>query len=238
MHCSNCGNENPENASFCQQCGQQINATAGAVPGAISTQQSTSGFAVASLVLGITGFIIGWFTFFISALPAVIFGHLARGRIKRANGTIAGNGMAIAGLILGYMQLALFGIAILGVVVALTVPAYQDYTLRSRVSEAGSLSAASRTAIDVAVSEGYRLGTIPTQPEKIGLAKPYEYQSKYVESVSYNAYGLVTVRLKNNKTLGIATGKIIIFAPRADGKNLIWSVHKDSTVQRRYWPRP
>ena len=149
----------------------------------------------------------------------------------------SGDGMAIAGLVMGYIQFAVFGIMMLGIFTALSVPAYQDYTLRARVSEAASLSAAPRTAIDVAVSEGYRLGAIPTKPERLGLCKPHEYQSKYVKSVSYNAYGLVTVRLKNNKTLGIVAGKIIIFVPQVNGENLKWSIHKDSTVPKRFWPR-
>ena len=40
------------------------------------------------------------------AIPAVICGHVALGRIKRSGGTLAGEGLAQAGLITGYVTLA------------------------------------------------------------------------------------------------------------------------------------
>ncbi|MBM7791349.1 DUF1707 and DUF4190 domain-containing protein [Tenggerimyces flavus] len=64
--------------------------------------------AVASLVLGILGFFTG-----ITAIPAVITGHLALSRIKR-NKT-EGHGMAVGGLVMGYLAIAI------GVVVAIFV---------------------------------------------------------------------------------------------------------------------
>ncbi|MEZ5461758.1 DUF4190 domain-containing protein [Dokdonella sp.] len=71
----------------------------------------TSGTAITSLVLGI----ICWVGLpFIGALIAVICGHIARGEIRRAPaGSVEGDGLAIAGLILGYLQLGMFLIGIL-----------------------------------------------------------------------------------------------------------------------------
>lgn len=60
---------------------------------------SARGFAIASLVLGIV-----WL-FGIGSVLAVIFGHIALSRLKRAVSG-AGRGMAIAGLILGYLGIA------------------------------------------------------------------------------------------------------------------------------------
>jgi hypothetical protein len=49
---------------------------------------------------------------FIGALAAVICGHSARGEIRRAPpGTIEGDGMALAGLILGWVHLVIFVLA-------------------------------------------------------------------------------------------------------------------------------
>ncbi len=71
----------------------------------------TSGTAITSLIFGI----ITWVGLpIIGALIAVICGHIARGEIRRMPpGTIEGDGMAIAGLILGYVQLALCLLGIL-----------------------------------------------------------------------------------------------------------------------------
>jgi hypothetical protein len=65
----------------------------------------TSGMAIASLVCSLLG--IG--------LVGVILGHLALNEIKKSNGYTQGRGLAIAGLIIGYLQIAA------GIVIALIV---------------------------------------------------------------------------------------------------------------------
>ena len=60
----------------------------------------TSGLCVASLILGLLGFCGG-----VTSLPAVICGHLGLGKIKRSGGQLGGTGLAIAGLITGYLCL-------------------------------------------------------------------------------------------------------------------------------------
>jgi hypothetical protein len=65
-----------------------------------------SGFAVASLVLGILGVFVSWFTFGIPSLLAVVFGHVGVSRVRRGIGD--GRGMAISGMVLGYFVIALF----------------------------------------------------------------------------------------------------------------------------------
>ncbi|MGH8174204.1 MAG: DUF4190 domain-containing protein [Rhodanobacteraceae bacterium] len=71
----------------------------------------TSGTAIASLIFGILSWVV---LPFIGAILAVVFGHSARKEISRAEpGTIEGDGMALAGLILGWAHLALFIVVIL-----------------------------------------------------------------------------------------------------------------------------
>jgi hypothetical protein len=65
----------------------------------------TSGFAVASLVLGLV-----W-AFWIGSILAVVFGHLALNESK-GDPRVSGKGLAIAGLVLGYGALALLLLAI------------------------------------------------------------------------------------------------------------------------------
>ncbi len=79
----------------------------------------TSGMAIASLVCSLLG--IG--------LVGVILGHLALSEIKKSNGYTQGRGLAIAGLIIGYVQIAA-GIAIalfffIGIIFALNAPPSQ-----------------------------------------------------------------------------------------------------------------
>ncbi len=71
-------------------------------------QPKTSALAIWSLVLGILGFVllvvcVG----LLFAIPAVICGHLALSKINRSAGTLAGQGLAIAGLVMGYLGIVL-----------------------------------------------------------------------------------------------------------------------------------
>ena len=63
----------------------------------------TSGISVASMVLGIVGVVFGWCMFGVPSLLAVIFGHV--GLNDTRTNQRAGRGMAVAGLILGYVAL-------------------------------------------------------------------------------------------------------------------------------------
>ena len=74
----------------------------------------TNSLAVVSLVAGIAGYVIPHP--FIAGLIAIITGHMARAQIRRTGE--AGGAMALAGLILGYLHLAL-SIALVALVVML-----------------------------------------------------------------------------------------------------------------------
>jgi hypothetical protein len=60
--------------------------------------------AICSLVLAILSFTCGWL---FTAIPAVICGHIAWSKIRKSGATVGGKNIAIAGLILGYIGLAI-----------------------------------------------------------------------------------------------------------------------------------
>jgi hypothetical protein len=74
--------------------------------------------AIISLVSGI----VSWFLVpFIGAIVAVITGHMAKNEIRSSAGRLTGDGMATAGLILGYVQLGLTCCSIVFSVLAFVV---------------------------------------------------------------------------------------------------------------------
>ncbi|MFT5498603.1 MAG: hypothetical protein ACI9TH_004018 [Kiritimatiellia bacterium] len=80
--------------------------------------QQQKGLAIASMTLGILSFcLLGPF----SAVPAIICGHMARNRAKRSPLQYGGSGMALAGLILGYIALA-FTVVYIFLVSAIAIP--------------------------------------------------------------------------------------------------------------------
>jgi hypothetical protein len=68
-----------------------------------------NGLAVASLVCSCAGFVV-----LIPAVLGIVFGFIARSQIRRSAGTQGGDGLAIAGIIVGFAWIAFF--VILGAV--------------------------------------------------------------------------------------------------------------------------
>lgn len=83
-------------------------------------QKKTVGTAIASLVLGILGLMLGP----LCSIPAVVCGHVAKSRIKRDAEHSGGDGLALAGLILGYIQISIM-ILMIPWLIAVGVPSYE-----------------------------------------------------------------------------------------------------------------
>ena len=85
-------------------------------------------------------------------------------------------------------------VAIIGILAAIAIPAYQDYTVRSQVSEGLSLAAAAKTAI----AETYlNTGVAPVNREEAGMStNAIDTSGKYVTSVEV-ADGTITVTYGN-----------------------------------------
>jgi hypothetical protein len=64
---------------------------------------STNGLAIASLILGIAG----WIPCGIGSVVAVILGFVARTQIRESRGRQGGDGLALAGIILGFIGVGL-----------------------------------------------------------------------------------------------------------------------------------
>ena len=110
----------------------------------------TDGGAIASMVLGIASFVL-CLSFF-SGIPAVIVGHISRSKIKKSGGRLKGDGMALAGLILGYISLLFIPI-----VLAIAIP----NLLRARIS--ANESAARSTVRTINTTQVSYSTTYPAQ---------------------------------------------------------------------------
>jgi len=90
VYCVKCGKTIPEAAQFCPYCGGKV-----PVPGTAPEfePERTSGMAIASLVLGILGFV----TFGVTGLIGAGLGIIALIQIDRSQGKLGGKGLAVAG---------------------------------------------------------------------------------------------------------------------------------------------
>jgi hypothetical protein len=77
-----------------------------------------NGLAIASLVLGIVSLAT---CNCLTAIPGIILGHMGLGQIRRSGGTQTGRGMALGGLVMGYIGLGLVFVLIAVYIVIIMV---------------------------------------------------------------------------------------------------------------------
>jgi hypothetical protein len=109
--CLGCGNSLSEGERFCGNCGRDSQASE-AGPRvdpqvAFGLHPETSGKAIFSLISGLLFLILPF------SIVAVIFGHLSLSEIRKSAGRLTGKGLAIAGIVLGYLGVALI-VALIG----------------------------------------------------------------------------------------------------------------------------
>ena len=119
-------------------------------------------------------------------------------------------------------------VAIIGILAAIAIPAYQDYTVRAKVTEGLSLASAAKTA----VSE-FRMSKAgwPTSNTSAGLATAASIKSKYVDSVTVTG-SVVTIAM-NASNIPRGGNLVLTGSLRNDG-GVEWRC--TSTVAAKYVP--
>lgn len=89
-------------------------------------------------------------------------------------------------------------VAIIGILAAIALPAYQDYVARTQMSEAMTLASGQKTAVTETWANH---GTLPPTNSDAGVANPGDIKGKYVDNVAIAA-GVITATMKG---AGVAT---------------------------------
>src|SRR5689334_9555082 len=96
-------------------------------------------------------------------------------------------------------------VAIIGILAAVALPAYQDYTIRARVSEAILATSQCRTAISEVYQTAKANPTIGAN--NWGCGEATGGITKYVDSIQTSDAGVITVATTTAPELGLAGGK-------------------------------
>src|SRR5690606_15563392 len=120
-------------------------------------------------------------------------------------------------------------IAILGILVAIALPAYQDYTVRARVSEAIAQTAPAKLAVAETASAQGILATAVTNAAAAGFTFPND-GTDYVASISI-ANGVITTTTKDT---GAETDPILTFTPSQASETapVNWACSTNSGTER------
>ena len=124
-------------------------------------------------------------------------------------------------------------VAIIGILAAVAIPAYQDYTTKSKVGEVSSLVAPALKNIGVMCSEG-RFDSA-TSNTLVGLPTAASITGKYVASVSVGNAGVVTVTTQTLAELGNASNKTVTYTPTCSAGSLTWALA--GTMDSKYRPK-
>jgi type IV pilus assembly protein PilA len=127
-------------------------------------------------------------------------------------------------------------VAIIAILAAIAISQYQDYVIRSQVSEGSSLA----DGIKTAVAEFYNnYSDFAATQASYGLAQPASISGKYVEKVDVATKpGVILVTFKGvaptNKNI---FGKVLAFSPVPHEGSIEWNCNvSDTTVDPKYRP--
>jgi hypothetical protein len=190
MFCPACGKEVAESDAFCRYCARSLSPEkrastesaqkpSASIGPAIRPEEPLrrSGEATASLILGLFSFIP------LVGLLAVIFGHLAHASIRRTGGRLLGEGMALCGLLLGYLGFGCWVIYWLSVLVHPILPS----TARVENEHLAALSLETINISAITYSSIYNRGFPPKLaalvPPQTANAEPSENAAGLLDEV-------------------------------------------------------
>ncbi len=125
-------------------------------------------------------------------------------------------------------------VAIIGILAAIAIPAYQDYTIRSKVTEGLSLAAAAKTA--VAETYSVKGALLAGGNASYGLATAASITGNNVTSV--NATG-GTITITYGANMGgtpTANSTTLLLTPTATAGGITWSCTTGGTLPAKYRP--
>jgi type IV pilus assembly protein PilA len=121
-------------------------------------------------------------------------------------------------------------VAIIGILAAIAIPAYQDYTIRAQVSEGLNLSGGAKAAVTEYFQDQ---GAFPVNNTQAGLAAGTNINGKYVSQVVVSANGVITSTYSNvaprSANLKI-NGATLTMTPLDAGGSVTWTCAGGTTL--------
>lgn len=130
-------------------------------------------------------------------------------------------------------------VAIIGILAAIALPAYQDYTSKTKVGEAASISATARKAVVIAFNKGEL--TAATDNASLDLPAAATITSKYVTSVTVDGLSdteaTVSVLMQGTGVPDIDGDTVVYRITCVQGAQCATTLDASSTVPAKYLPK-
>jgi type IV pilus assembly protein PilA len=109
-------------------------------------------------------------------------------------------------------------VAIIGILAAIAIPAYQDYTIRSQVTEGLNLAAPAKAS----VAEVYaNKGSFPANNAEAGIGSAAQITGKYVSNVTI-ANGVITIAYGKQANSKITGNTLILNPGNNTNGDVVW----------------
>jgi type IV pilus assembly protein PilA len=125
-------------------------------------------------------------------------------------------------------------VAIIAILAAIAVPAYQNYLVRSQVAEAVSLADAAQTGVAEFTSN---TGRFPESNSSAGVPSYTSITGKYVASVDVSSAGIVDATFNSTTANTAIQGKVVAFSPSTSAGSVAWNCAvSGTTIPDQYLP--
>ena len=119
-------------------------------------------------------------------------------------------------------------VAIIGILAAIALPAYQDYTARAQMSEALVLADGQKGA----VTEYYAdKGAFPGNNTSAGVAAASSIAGKYVEAVHIRTNGVITASMRTTNVAAGIGGTSLTLTPTAGSGSVTWNCTSSASAK-------
>ena len=109
-------------------------------------------------------------------------------------------------------------VAIIGILAAIAIPAYQDYTIRAQVSEGLAMAGAAKAAIAETFSQ---TGTWPNDNAAAGIGDRADITGKYVTDLQIDN-GTIVITYGDQVNAAVAGKKLAIRPAVSDNSDVVW----------------
>jgi type IV pilus assembly protein PilA len=124
-------------------------------------------------------------------------------------------------------------VAIIAILAAIAIPAYQDYLIRAQVSEGAVLADGAKTAVGEFFTN---TGRLPTNNTSAGLAAASSITGKYVSTVTISSTGIVAAFGQTATNTAISSD-VFALSPITSAGSIAWScASTQTTVPTKYLP--
>jgi type IV pilus assembly protein PilA len=123
-------------------------------------------------------------------------------------------------------------VAIIAILSAIAIPAYQDYLIRAQVSEGINLATGAKAAVWDFVAN---TGRFPGNNQSAGLTASSSIGGRYVSSVDVTS-GLITVAFGTSNANTAISSDVFVLSPVTAAGSITWNCTDKTTIPKTYLP--